>query len=108
MKIHARGSKHICQDVECAKPFYDLGKSTFACPHCGRPFDTAADDASSQSSDAGAYVPGRRRKAPVYEIVSPELAVQQQADAAEAEGVADHAPAGATQRGDATNAAAHH
>ena len=34
-----RGMKRKCQNEACALPFYDLNRSSFACPNCSAPFD---------------------------------------------------------------------
>jgi hypothetical protein len=31
----ARGTKRICQNEECALPFYDLNRPDCSCPNCG-------------------------------------------------------------------------
>lgn len=35
----ARGTKRTCQNGACDLPFYDLNRTTFACPNCGANFD---------------------------------------------------------------------
>ena len=35
----ARGTKRTCQNGACDLPFYDLNRTTFACPNCGSLFD---------------------------------------------------------------------
>lgn len=34
-KLAARGTKRWCQSEACARPFYDLNRTAYACPTCG-------------------------------------------------------------------------
>ncbi|HUS95592.1 MAG TPA: FYDLN acid domain-containing protein [Hyphomicrobiaceae bacterium] len=79
-----RGSKHTCQNDDCLKRFYDLGKMDFACPSCSTPFDTERERIALTEGNAGGYVPVSRRKRPVFRIVSPDTAEQLAREAASA------------------------
>lgn len=77
MAESTRGDKHICQNRDCQKPFYDLGKASVYCPNCGDAFDgalSAEPVAGKPSSSSTGWRRGGRRVPPSFRIVSPEEA----------------------------------
>lgn len=67
----AKGVKRICQDEECAMPFYDLNREAFDCPNCGKPFDLSEPEPESEAAPAPNRYPSRRTPRE-YQIVAPE------------------------------------
>jgi hypothetical protein len=82
-----RGDKHTCQDSDCQKPFYDLGKTDFSCPYCGTLFVAEDSQAHARSVPASRFSRGGRRKQQIFEIVSPETAQKLLRDKEEAAAV---------------------
>ena len=54
-----RGTKRKCLGADCGLPFYDLNRTTFACPTCGADFDLEAANAAKLAA-ATPRAPGRR------------------------------------------------
>ena len=50
LQAKVRGTKRKCQDAECGRPFYDLNRTTFACPICGTEFDLQAAILAQQAA----------------------------------------------------------
>jgi hypothetical protein len=94
----ARGTKRICQNEECALPFYDLNRPDCSCPNCGTAFEVVAAEqvvkvAQSRLKFSRAGRPVELVRGPARQIVEePEQAATSD-DAEEevdSEGVADN------------------
>jgi hypothetical protein len=67
-----KGEKRICQNEDCALPFYDLNREAFDCPNCGTPFDLTAPEPEVVAAAAAAGRYPSRRTPREYQIVAPE------------------------------------
>jgi uncharacterized protein (TIGR02300 family) len=56
LAIKSRGTKRTCQSEDCALPFYDLNRNSFACPNCGHVFDMAVALAPRPETAPRGYV----------------------------------------------------
>ena len=54
-----RGTKRRCLGADCGLPFYDLNRTTFACPMCGEDFNLEAANAAKLAA-AQPRTTGRR------------------------------------------------
>lgn len=66
--VKSRGTKRKCQDAECARPFYDLNRTEFACPICGTGFDLKVAEQALLSLHGR---PSDRRSGRSFPIVAP-------------------------------------
>jgi hypothetical protein len=94
----ARGIKRICNNDECALPFYDLNRLDCSCPNCGTAFEggaamQAAKDAHNRLKLPRAARPVELPRGPARPIVEePEKAADSDdaQEAVDSEDVADN------------------